>query len=111
MLQVVLHEAVAALPEGSNLVLGPELVLPREGIIVFPKSDSGDAATQLTLLTEERARREKGSSDIEACRNGGGVATGDAVFRSGSFRQWHDPANWKGYSAATPHLRRIPCRY
>ncbi len=96
--KTTLPETVAFLPGGSDFSVGSELSLPADGMIAFPGGD-GARATLNFLAEEKRAA-------VDGCDR----AAGDAVFRPGDFKRWHDPANWKGGNAATPHLRRIPCR-
>ncbi len=101
--RAVLQPAVASVPSGQ-LQLGPELVLPEEGMLVFFPAE--DEAASLTLLSSPPSS----SSQKDDGGGGGGHCDGDAVFSPGDYKHWHDPGNWKGGSAATPHLRQIPCR-
>jgi len=95
-------EAAVHAPLGWT-VLGSELELPSNGMLAFPQS-SGLAFLSSDSLTRNEMQTE--------CRK---KANGHAFFHLPPFSLWHDPHNWgleggRVFSAAIPHLRRLPCR-
>ena len=90
---------VSSLPSGFSLTAGPELQLPsQQGMIVL------NPGSKIVLSSSDS------SLSMDRCPSPPSPR-GDAVFQPKGFGAWHDPANWRGGNAATPHLRRIPCRW
>ncbi len=92
--RVDLPEQVLIVP--SNMPpMGPEIVLPSNGMLVFP--GTGEGGLSFADATEKKQDCPR--------RN--------AVFLGQDFADWHDPDNWRDEvdNAAVPQLRRIPCRH
>lgn len=95
---VLPEERVVFFP--ASLTIGIEMVLPTNGMVLFPKDFNGNFLPS----------SDHGSAEVPPyCSN----AIGDAVFlpRISSF--WHDPVNWRVNEdpSPVPHLNQIPCRF